>query len=283
MAIKILIDSASDITIKEAESLGINMIPLTVYFGEEAYLDGVDLFHDEFYHKLEQTKGLPKTSQITPIKFEKEFKRLTANGNQVLVITISSKLSGTYSSAVIASSEFEGQVYVVDSGSAAVGERILYMHAKKLIDEGMGIEDIVNELNEIKKQITIIAVVDTLEYLKKGGRISSTVAFAGELLSIKPILCVRDGEIEMIGKSLGSKKANKLLNKLITNIGGIDYDMPYGVLWSGYDDTNIKKYISESSSILLSDSNVPTYILGCAIGTHVGPGVIGVAFFKKDK
>lgn len=282
MAIKILIDSASDISKQESEKLGVYLMPIIVNFDDEEYFDGVNLLPKKFYEKLIESDVLPKTSQISPYRYEEAFKELTENGDQVIAITLSSKLSGTYESAVQASGKFNGKVFVIDSLSAAIGERLLCQYAQKLIDKNLSATEIVKELNAAKKKLNIIAMVNTLEYLKKGGRISKTVAFAGELLSIKPVIAVIDGEVKLIGKAMGSKKANNLLNTLVQKKGGINFDMPFGVVWSGLDDSTLQKYIKDSSHLWESHtSKVPSYIIGSTIGTHVGPGAIGVAFFEN--
>lgn len=282
MGIKILIDTASDITVEEANNYGVELIPLIVNIDNKEYFDGIELNAYEFYEKLVESTEIPKTSQITPVRFIEKYQEMVSKGDQIIVITISSKLSGTYSSAVIAAKEFEGQVFVVDSLSATIGMRLLCEFALKLINEGLTIERIIDKLNIEKNKINIIAMVNTLEYLKKGGRISQAVAFAGEVFSIKPVLSLNDGELKMVGKAMGSKKGNNLLNKLIMNKGGIDFDKPYGVIWSGFDDTILKKYIKDSDYLWKDYTDeLPAYIIGSAIGTHVGPGVIGFAFFEK--
>ena len=202
--------------------------------------------------------------------------------DELIVITISSKLSGTYASACRAAEKFGGKVHVVDSLSAAIGERLLAQYALRLIEEGKAAQAIAAQLNAVKSRIKIMAMVNTLEYLKKGGRISSAIAFAGELLSIKPVITVTDGEVKMIGKAMGSKKANNLLTKLIAESGGIDFSMPYGTLYSGLTDAVLQKYIADSAHVWQdATDSIPIYLLGGTIGTHVGPGAIGVAFFKK--
>lgn len=283
MAIKILIDSASDISSIEAESLGIEMIPLIVGFGEEEYYDGVDMLPSEFYNKLTTSKVFPKTSQITPFRFEEYFERLTANGDKVIAITISSKLSGTYESARQASEKFPGKAFAVDSLSATVGERLLCLYALKLIDSGLSAESIVENLNKAKAKLVVMGVLDTLTYLKKGGRISATVAFIGGMLSIKPVVAIVDGEVKMLGKAMGQKKGGELLNSTVEKKGGINQDMPFGVIWSGNDETIALNYIKDSYSRLgmknIKDLN--SYVIGSTIGTHLGPGVVGIAFFEK--
>ena len=282
MAIKLMIDSASDIGEKEAKELGIIMIPMIITIGEDEYYDGVNISPREFYEKLIESDDLPKTTQINPFRFEEAFSEHTKNGDELLVITISSKLSGTYSSALQAASMFEGKVRVIDSLNAAIGERLLCEYALRLIKDGLTIDEIVEKLEIAKTKICLIALVDTLEYLKKGGRISSTVAFAGELISLKPVIGIVNGEVKMIGKAIGSRRGNNLLNRLVENKGGIDFNLPYGTIWSGLDDSILQKYIKDSASLWEEHTdNIPKYILGGTIGTHVGPGAIGVAFFEK--
>lgn len=280
--IKLLIDSAADISKEEAEKLGIEMIPLIITIDNKHYYDGVDLLPQKFYELLIESDSLPKTSQITPYRFEEKFAELTENGDEVIAITISSKLSGTYNSALQAAKEFEGKVHVVDSLNACIGERLLCLYALELIKSKKSAKAIVDELNDKKHKINVIALVDTLEYLKKGGRISSATAFAGELFSIKPVIAVTNGEVKLIGKARGSKRANNLLNTLVAEKGGIDFDMPYGVVYSGLNDSLLQKYLADSTHLYKENTdNVPAYILGGTIGTHVGPGAVGVAFFEK--
>ena len=280
MPIKIVIDSSSDISKEEAVQLGIEVIPMIVSFDKDEYYDGVDLTPKEFYEKLIESDVLPKTSQITPFRYMEVYERLVKEGYDVIVITLSSKLSNTYSSAVLASHEFEGKVKVVDSLNAAIGERLLCQLALKLVEDGLSFDEIVEQLEIMKHKINLIAIVDTLEYLKKGGRISKTIAFAGELLAIKPVISVVEGEVKVIGKARGSKNAKNLLNQMIMEKGGINFSLPFGAVYSGLSTLMLDKYIEDHRFVWepYVDS-VPTYIVGSTIGTHVGPGVLGVAFF----
>ncbi len=282
MAIKVIIDSASDISLAEAEKMGVVMLPMTVTFGEEEYLDGVDITPLQFYEKLVESDELPKTSQINAYRFEEEFEKLIKGGHELIVITISSKLSGTYKSARQAAEGFDGKVRVIDSLNACIGERLLCEYALRLVSEGKSLDEIERALNENKKKINVMAMIGTLEYLKKGGRISSAAAFAGELLSLKPVIAIVDGEVKVVGKAMGSKKGNNLLTRLVSEKGGIDFSMPYGVVWSGLTDALLKKYVQDSARLWETEtSQVPAYILGATIGTHIGPGAVGVAFFEK--
>lgn len=282
MSVKIIIDSASDIDAEEAEKLGVVLIPMQIKFKDKEYADGVNLSHREFFEKLIESAELPKTSQINPFRFEEEFKRATADGSEVLAITISSKLSASFSSAREAAKKFGGKVRVVDSLNASLGERLLCLHALKLAHMGAGADEIAKELDGVKGNIRFIAVLSTLKYLKKGGRISALTAFTGEMLSIKPVVGVIGGEVKLVGKAVGSKRGNNLLNELVKK-DGIDFGMPFGTVWSGLDDGTLKKYIEDSRAIWQDGTeSVPEYMIGSTIGTHIGPGAIGVAFFSKN-
>lgn len=281
--IKIIVDSASDLVKSEAEELGVYLIPMKVRFGEDEYSDGVDLSHEEFFEKLVESAELPQTSQINEYGWSESFGELTADGSEVIAITISSKLSGTYSSAVKAAKKFGGKVHVVDSIEASIGERILLQYAIRLVKEDkLSAAEIAKELNEKKNRIQVLAVLDTLKYLRKGGRISSVAAIAGEILSIKPVISVVKGEIKLLGKAMGSKKSNNLLNQLVEKCGGIDFDMPYALAYSGLSDSYLQKYLSDSEHLWKGKTElVPSYMIGSAIGTHIGPNAIAVAFFAK--
>ena len=283
MAIKLMVDSASDISRADAEKLGITVLPLLINFDGVDYYDGVDITPAEFYEKLIESKALPKTSQITPFRFEEEMGKLTANGDEVLVITLSSKLSGTYAAAVQAAEKFGGKVEVVDSLNAAIGERLLAEYALRLIEKGsLSLKALKAELDEKKKNVRLLALLDTLEYLKKGGRISAAVAFAGEILSLKPVIAVVDGEVKLVGKALGSRKGNNLLSALVEKTNGVDFTMPCGVVYSGTDKTVLEKYLKDSAKLWAeATDHLPKRIIGATIGTHVGPGAVGVAFFEK--
>lgn len=280
--IKIIVDSASDLEKAEAEELGVTLIPMKVRFGNEEFSDGINLSHRQFFEKLIESDELPQTSQINGFDWEENFKRLTADGSEVIAVTISSKLSGTYSSANKAAKKFAGKVFVVDSLEAALGEKILLQHAVKLVNDGKSADETVKELNEKKHKIQVIAVLGTLKYLRKGGRISSVAAFAGEMLSIKPVIAIEKGEIKLLGKAMGSKKSNNLLNQLVQKCGGIDFGMPYTLAYSGLSDEFLQKYLEDSEQLWKGQAeNIPAYMIGSTIGTHIGPGAIAVAFFAK--
>ncbi|MBE5887144.1 MAG: DegV family protein [Lachnospiraceae bacterium] len=279
MKTRIIVDSTADLMPEIKER--VHIVPLTLRFGEEEYLDGVTIDHKRFYEKLVESDVLPTTSQGTPHAFAKEYEKAAEAGESAVVITISSKLSGTYQSAMMAAEDYEN-IYVVDSGTAAMGSGILTELAIKFLDEGLDAKTIAERLEEEKKKIIIVALVDTLEYLQKGGRVSKTVAFAGSVLNIKPVLSVIDGEISMLGKARGSKMGNNLLVQEIDKAGGIDFTKPLLLGYSGLSDALLLKYIEDSRHIWEGNVDEVRYTtVGSVIGTHVGPGAVVVAFYKK--
>ncbi|MDE6686250.1 MAG: DegV family protein [Lachnospiraceae bacterium] len=280
MKIRIITDSASDITDNKREDL--TVIPMTISFGEEQYQDGITLSHKEFYEKLIESDTLPTTSQIPPYAFQKAIEEAAGQGEKVIIITISSRLSGTWQSAMIAAENYSDSVYVVDSENVTVGEHILVEYALRMKDNGMTVEAIVEELESIKKRIRLVALLDTLEYLKKGGRVSKTVAFAGEMLSIKPVVAIENGEVVVIGKARGSKKANNFIIERIQESGGIDFDKPYFLGYTGLSDQLMHKYVEDNSALWADHvKELPIETVGGTIGTHAGPGAIAVAWVSK--
>lgn len=279
MKTRIIVDSTADLMPEYKER--VHTVPLTVTFGTEEYIDGVTIDHKTFYEKLIETDVLPTTSQATPDAFMKEFEKARKAGEAAVVITLASKFSGTYQSAMIAAEDYEN-IYIVDSTSAAMGSGILVEMAFRLLDEGKSAAEISAVIEEEKKKIVVVALVDTLEYLKKGGRISKTVAFAGGVLNIKPVLSVIDGEISMLGKARGSKMGNNLLVQEIDKAGGIDFTKPVLLGYSGISNSLLLKYIEDSRHIWEGNLDEVRYTtVGSVIGTHAGPGAVVVAFFKK--
>ena len=281
MSIRFVIDSASDILPREAAQLSVTVLPLTVTFGQATYRDSVDLTHREFFEKLAACKELPTTSQLPPADFADCFEALTAQGHDVVVITVSSKLSGTYQSAVIAAADYPGRVFVVDSLSAAIGQRVLLLRGLALAEAGLPASRIAAQLDEEKKRLRVMAIIDTLEYLKKGGRISAATALAGTVLSIKPAIEIRDGLVAMAGKARGTRQGNVLLRQLMDQYGGADPEAPYALVYSGLSDELLLKFIEDQPDLWPDATALPIHSLGCVIGTHVGPGAYGIAFFEK--
>lgn len=278
MRVRIIVDSTADV--REAAKKRLTAVPLTIYFGTEEYVDGVTITHAEFYDKLVKSDVLPTTSQPTPAAFAAVFNEATAAGDSVVVLTISSKLSGTYQSASIAAEDFEN-VYVVDTLNAAVGAGCLAEYALQLADQGMTAKEIADTITAERENVCLFAVLDTLEYLKKGGRISSTVAFVGGILSIKPVIGVVDGAVTMVGKARGSKQGNNVLMGEIEKAGGIDLTKPVMLGYTGNDPTPLQDFSAQANA-LWQGKEIPQTMICSVIGTHVGPGAVAVAFFKKN-
>lgn len=281
MKIRIITDSASDLLAPHRPE--ITVLPMTITFGEEQFRDGVDLTHRQFYEKLIEGEELPSTSQIAPAQFEEAFRAAVEAGESVVAVVLSSKLSGTYQSACIAAEEFPGKVFVVDSANATIGERILVERGLELMDQGLDGAAIAARLDEEKTDIRLVALLDTLEYLKRGGRVSASVALVGGLLAIKPVVAVQDGEVVVLGKARGSKNGNNLLVQEIQKTG-VDFSRPYKLGYAGLNDGLLQKYIADSAALWEGHTDaLPTGTVGGTIGTHVGPGAIAVAFFQKHQ
>ena len=281
MKIRFIVDSASDLCADQEADL--TVLPLTIHFGDQEYQDGVNLSHREFYEKLIEGDVLPTTSQVPPHDFEQAFQKVREAGEVAIVVTLSSKLSGTYQSAVIAAEEYQDCVVLVDSENVAIGEQALIKYGIRLREQGYGVAAIVEALEREKKNLRVIALLDTLEYLKRGGRISRTAAMAGGLLSIKPVAAVVDGEVVLLGKARGSKQGNNLLKQEIQKSGGVDFEKPYCLGYTGLSDAMLQKYIEDSEELWKGKAEtLEICTVGGVIGTHVGPGAIAVAFFAKN-
>ena len=276
MKTRIIVDSTMDLTKEIKEK--VTVVPLMVHFGDEEFIDGVTIKHNEFYEKLETSSFHPSTSQASPDAFMKVFDTVSED-EEAVVITLSHKLSGTFQSANIASEDYNN-IHIVDTGSVTIGGGILVERALQLVDEGHSAKEIKEILEKEKEKIVIFALLDTLEYLKRGGRISKTAAFAGTLLNLKPVLLVVDGEITSIGKARGNKQGNALVIKEIENAGGVNLDKPVLLGYSGVSDEHLLKF-KEDSKNLFGGRDVPYTSVGSVIGTHAGPGAVIVAFFKK--
>lgn len=282
MSVQIIVDSAADMDKEIVAQEHLTVVPLKTIFGDEEYLDGVTITAQQFYEKLIEDTTHPSTSQPSPYDFEKIFTQVAEQGDTAVVITLSGKLSGTYQSATIAASDFADSIYVVDSENVTIGEQILVQHALQLRTQGVDAAAIAEELNQKKHEICVIALLNTLEYLKKGGRISSTVAFAGSLLSIKPVIAIENGEVSVIGKARGSKNGYNLLTEFIDKKGGIDFAMPLRLGYTGHNDVLLQKYIKDSEHLWKGNiDTLPVTLIGSTIGTHAGPGAVAVAFYHK--
>lgn len=290
MAIRIIVDSSADIEEDYARDHGIQIIPMTITFGNEEFAEGVDITRTEFFQRLVETDELPRTSQIPPMVFQDIFQEIVTAGDTAVVITLSSHISGTYQSACIAAGPFKESVFVVDSENATTGERLLAERAWALREEGLSAADIAYCLDQEKKDIRLVASLDTLEYLHRGGRISGAAAAIGGLLSIKPVVGVVDGDVVVLGKARGSKASRNMVFEEIEKAGGVDLTRPIWVAYSGLSDKTARKYIADSLAIatekgLISSPDeieMPLTLVGAVIGTHVGPGGVAFAFFARE-
>ena len=277
--VKIITDSTADFTAAEAAELGIDIVHLRTRFGEEEYIDGVDITPHQFYEKLVESDVLPTTSQPSPAEFEAAFASALEEAGEVVAITISSALSGTYQSAVIAAETFGDRVRVVDSLSASIGEQVIVRRAAQLAAEGLSAAELAGRIEAERGDVCVLALLDTLEYLKRGGRISAAAAFAGGVLAIKPVITLRDGAVVMAGKARGSKNGGNLLNQFAEK-RGIDFSRPYLLGYTGLSDALLMKYAADSGALWRSyTEELPVTAIGSVIGTHGGPGAIAVAFF----
>ena len=280
MAVRIVTDSTVDIAEQYKKSF--TVVPLTVSFGETVYIDGVTLNKQDFYQKLVSSAELPKTSQATPDAFGKVFRELQEKGEEAVVITVSSRLSGTYQSARIAAEDYPN-IRVVDSMNVSIASGVLAEYALRCAADGMGLDELAQHLTQKREEIGLVAMVDTLEYLKKGGRISGAAALAGGVLNIKPVITVKGGEIAILGKARGSKKANNLLAEQI-NRDGVDFSMPLLLGYTGLSDDMLRQYIRDSQALWKDHVDTLDCVQLCSvIGTHAGPGAVAVAYFKSGE
>ena len=279
MKVRIIVDSTADMAPRYRGRAAV--APLTIHFGGEELIDGVSIDRRRFYERLVESDELPTTSQASPAVFQQLYEDAKRAGESAVVITISSKLSGTYQSACLAAADYEN-VYVVDSLSAAIGTGILAEYAIGCAEAGMDAVSLAAHLEQKRADICVIGLLDTLEYLRRGGRISRTAALAGGLLGIKPVVTLENGAVTMIGKARGSKQGNNLLVQKVRESGGIDFSLPILLGYTGLSDALLQKYVADSAALWRDHCGCLEQTLLCSvIGTHTGPGVVAVAFFKN--
>lgn len=279
MGIRIVTDSTADITTDEAGRLGISVVALKTVFDDGVYRDGIDLTPEDFYRKQAASKNLPTTTQPTPHDFEELFRQALSQGEQVVAILISGVLSGTVQSALIAKQNCgDGDISVIDSGTTTIGLRILVDLAIQMRDRGAAAADIVETVEREKNRVSLYAVVDTLEYLKKGGRLSRTAALAGTLLDVKPLIALREGVLGVKSKVRGLRNAQKEVLK-IASAEGIDMDRPVCIGYTG--DRNGFEPFRLLAEEALGGKRPLVSTIGSVIGTHVGPGAAAIAYFVK--
>lgn len=280
--VRILTDSAADFTPAEAEKLGITVIPLNVTFEDGSVIrDSIDMTPDEYYEALGRCKKLPTTSQPSPALFEHAFAQAAAEGDQVVAILISEKLSGTCQSARLGA-EMAGcdNVFVIDSTTATLAQALLVRLAVRLRDEGKPAAQIVTAIEQAKKHVHLAAVIDDLNYLRKGGRLPAGVAFAGGMLGVKPLIAVAEGKVKLIGSARGLPGAYVALFKKVEGMGGVNPRFETAAFY-----TENPREVEPIQTYLTHNLHLPQPHLGqigCVIGTHAGPGAFAVSFFDPD-
>ena len=274
---------------KRAKENGIIVLPVPVQIDGKEYLSGVDLSPERFFELLKTSENLPKTSQIPPIMFEDAFKDACEKGDDVVCITMSLALSGTYNNAVLAADSVrddypDREIFVIDSLQASVGIIIQALYAAELVRFGNSAAQTAEAVTKMQKKIRIMALLDTLEYVKKGGRISGAAATIGGLLSIKPVVSIDEyGKLVVIGKARGSANGHNLLKMNVKLDGGIDFNYPICLAYSGDSDDVLQKYIMDSNELYEDRIDpIPTEKIGPAIGTYSGPGAVVIAYYKNE-
>ena len=280
MSIRIITDSSADLTPADAQRLGVDIVSMSIQFGERSFLDGVDLDKARFYQLLAEGKESPSTAQPTPADFLKPLEAARAAGEEAVVITLSSVLSGTYQSALIAKEMCSyGPIYVVDSLSATAGVQIMTEYACKLRDQGLEAKDIAEKVEALKGRIRIFAVIDTLEYLRRGGRLSNLQAGLGTVTKLKPVISVREGAVAVVGKAFGTVAATKQLLKFLSE-HPVDNDFPAFALYSD-DKSRVDEFLPKLQEVNALPQDLRFCSIGPTIGTHIGPGAVGMAYVEK--
>jgi len=279
LILHIITDSAADLPLYLKNTPHLTVVPLTVHFGDESYIDGINLTNEEFYEKLRSSYSVPTTSQVSATIFKALFNEIIGKGDDVLGIFVSSNLSGTFSSASLAKNELgKDNIYVIDSRTVSIGLAVLVQQAINLRAQGYGTKEIYQKLEEQKDKIRLYAKIDTLKYLKKGGRLSTAGAVLGTLLNVKPVITVRGGKVLVAQKARGNSKSLQLIKEKAV-ADGIDVNLPVSLGYSG--DSSLLK---ELEDIFCDSLHIKKYItasIGATVGTHAGPNIMALAYFIK--
>lgn len=280
--VRIITDGTSDITARRAEELNIDVIPMRVFFGEESFVDGVDITREEFFARLASSEELPTTSQLNPDDFLELFQKYAAQGDQIVGIFLSTELSGTCQSACIARDMVEaGGIYIVDSRTVTFALALLVEEAVRMRDQGLAAAEIAAEVEKLAQRTRLLAIVDTLTYLKKGGRISAATAAVGGLLGIKPIVGVDSrGTVEALGKA---RSVASGLEWIARHIGSAPAD-PARLVGYGHSNSPERLPVCMEALKDVLPQELPPVMgsIGAVIGTHVGPGAVGVAYIAAE-
>lgn len=280
MGVRIITDSTSDISFDQAKNMGITLVPLKVIFEDKEYKEGIDITIDGFYEKLVKAEKLPTTSQPSPDDFLQLFNEAKEAGDSVVVLLIASKLSGTLQSATIAKEIVEySEIYIIDSLTTITGLRLLVDHALLLNKQGMSAGEMTERLEDLKQRVVLLAMVDTLEYLHKGGRLSKSSAIIGTLLKFKPILTLKEGSLSVVAKERGTNKGITKILEVIDEVGVMDQNYP---IYFGYTAEDSKALLLKEKVVeKYALTQTQTYPVGCVVGTHVGPGACVITYIRK--
>ena len=280
MAVQIVVGSTCDLSQDEAKALNVHMIPMRVVFEDGVYADGVDIDKATFYQKQAECKTLPKTTQINPQDFFDAFQPLLDNGDEVVAIVMSSKLSGTYQSACIAKEMVDGgeRLHVVDSLNVTLGENLLVREAVKLRDAGKSAAEIAAAIEELRHRVRFVAFIGTMKYLKMGGRISSTTAVVGTMLNISPVIALVEGEIKSVGQVRGKLKA---ISYALDFAKEYPVDTRHTVVFGHSQCPDTVNGYQEKLTQALGIQDYHVDELGAAIGVHAGPGCYGMAYIGQ--
>ena len=281
---RIITDSCADFPRDMIPALDIDIVQLSLLFRGNELVDPSDAQIQEMYNALRAGESA-STSAVNPLGWKTAIEPVLASGKDALVLVFSSGLSTTYQSAVIAAEELAEEypdrtVKVVDTLCASLGQGLFVWYACKKRDEGLSLEELYAWCEDHKLNLAHWFTVDDLMFLKRGGRISAATAVVGTMLNIKPIIAVRNGVVENVGKARGPKAADRQVRELVANAGGIDFSKPMCAAYSGLEDDNLQNFLSESTE-MLCDTELPIASVGCVIGAHVGPGAVAVAFFHN--
>ena len=277
--IRIITDTLSDFTLEQAKELGIELMALSVRFGEESYQCCYEMTNEQFYEKLVTSKDSPSTAAVNAYDFEQKFKECLDAGDEVLAILFTQKLSATYQSAVIAKNNLNSdKIHLIDTTTASVTQGLLVKTAVDMRDAGKSIEEIEDAITKATKNARFFAVLDTLEYLKRGGRISPTVAFVGGVLGLHPVVSIKDGKVDLVDKVKGNKTTTKWLVNQLQELPA-DENFP---IFIGH--TNAPEKAKKLAAQLTENSlgkDFPVYCIGPSIGTHLGPGTVAIGYISK--
>lgn len=278
--IKVITDSTADLSPKLCEYYRIERVPLYVYFGKECFRDGIDFSPDEFWEKLKKSGVFPRTAQPSPVDFSQKFRGLLDEGNEVLFIGIAATLSGTVASAGLAKKELPGApVEVIDSNNISMGIGLLCVHAAEAVSRGLTLKQVAKKIRNMAPRLRISFIVDSLDYLYKGGRLSKTQAMCGNILNIRPRIEMREGQLKAVEKIRGRKRAVKaLINWAVKEPEKID---PRIIAVTHCDAENEAERIAESLRCMLPAKEVVITKTGTVMSSHCGPGTVGIGYIEK--